>query len=260
MSHAYMIAVAHESGGVGRTTTTLHLGYELARLGQRVCLVDLDPSGDLSRRLGLTPSAPTLAAALVADGDPPLPQPCRWDGIGLDVVPNDSDLIMAELLVTDLPQARERHLEGVLRSWRAQYDLVLLDCPAPKGLLLVNALNAADGVLIPLQTQDKAYAALARTAATIAAVWEYHNLAILGYLLTMTSHSNADRAIIAAVQADFPALVFRAAIPRRVEATLNGRYQAPLGAYCPTSAAAVAYRDLAGEVLARVQAQRTRAT
>ena len=164
---------------------------------------------------------------------------------------------MAELLVTDLPQARERRLEGVLRSWRAQYDLVLRDCPAHKGLLLVNALNAADGVLIPVPSQDQAYAALARTAATIAAVWEYHNLAILGYLLTMTNHSTAAAGIVAAVRADFPALIFRAAIPRRVAVTVDARYQAPLGVYAPTSAAAVAYRDLAGEVLARVQAQRT---
>ena len=256
MSHAYIIAVAHESGGVGRTTTTLHLGYALACLGQRVCLVDLDPSGDLSRRLGLSPADPTLMAALAAAADPPLPQPCRWGGIRLDVVPSDSNLAVAELLVADLPQGRDGRLTAVLKPAQAQYDFVLLDCPAHKGLLLVNALYAADAVLVPVPSQDNAYAALVRTAATLAIVREYHDLPILGYLLTLTTRRSAAQAIVAALRADYPALVFRTVIPRRGQLTLDGRYQAPVGVYAPGGAAARAYHALAVEVLARVAALR----
>ena len=213
MSDAYIIAVAHESGGVGRTTTTLHLGYELARLGRRVCLVDLDSSGDLSRRLGLTPTLPTLAAALAYAEAPPTPQPCQWGPVRLDVLPTDPDLALAELLVTALPEAREYCLERVLAPLLPHYDLVLLDCPAHKGLLLVNALIAADGVLIPVPSQDKAYAALARTTATIAWLYEYHHVVILGYLLTMTTRHPTALVIVAAMRAQGQALVFQTQIP-----------------------------------------------
>lgn len=252
-SKAFKIVVAHEAGGVGKTTTTINLGYELALLGLRICLFDLDTHYDLSRRLGLKPSAPTLAAALESGKLTPSRQTCTWNGVSLDVVAGDEEIATAEAALTAVMQAREKRLQLIVRPLLDQYDVLIFDCPASKSLLTVNALNAADGVIIPVQSQDKAYNAISLINATIDEVAQYTDLQILGYLVTMAAPTRAEQEIAEAIHADYPQLAFTTNIPRRVELTVEARYQAPVGSYMPKGDAATAYRAVAAQVVERIQ-------
>ena len=250
---AHIIALAIHAGGVGKTTTAINLGYALALLGQRVCLVDLDSQWDLSRRLAVEAVPPTLADGLETGLTTPTPITCTWHGVSLDVIPSSRQMANAESRLSSVLQARERRLEKLLRPLLGQYDVILIDCPPAKGLLTVNALNAAHSVIVPVQSQDKAYNALELIEETIHEVVEYSNLAVLGYLITMTTHTTAEQGIAAAVAAGYPTETFSTTIPRLVEFTIDSRYHAPVGVYAPHGKGAAAYRDLAAEVLARIQ-------
>src|SRR5215218_914206 len=111
---SHILAIAHHAGGVGKTTTALNLGYELARLGQRVCLVDLDPQADLSDRLKLEPVAPTLSEALLTGKVVPTPVTCAWKGVSLDVIPGSLDMAGVEVALIGVMNGRERRLSQAL--------------------------------------------------------------------------------------------------------------------------------------------------
>ncbi|MFV9503121.1 MAG: ParA family protein [Oscillochloridaceae bacterium umkhey_bin13] len=246
-----VIAVANQKGGVGKTTTAVNLAGELARRGRRTLLVDADPQGNATTSLGLAKNA-LLATTydLLLDGN--LAQVAVASGRErLDLVPTDQDLAGAEVELATVAQ-RERRMAQALAQ--APYDYIVVDCPPSLGLLTLNALCAADSVLIPLQCEYLALEGLAQLKATIERVREGLNprLRILGVVMTMyDGRTNLAQQVVDEVQRHFPRLIFRTLIPRSVrlsEAPSHGRL---IAEYDPQSRSANSYAALADEVLQR---------
>ncbi len=253
--NALIIAMCNQKGGVGKTTTTINLGAALAETGRRVLLVDFDPQGSLSVGLGVNPHTLDLSIYNVmlgrnVDVHDVILESTTDD---LDILPANIDLSAAEVqLVSEV--AREQTLRRVLTPLRAEYDVILIDCAPSLGLLTVNALTAADRVLMPLELEFFALRGIALLTDTIEKVQERLNpdLKVLGILGTKydgrTVHS---REVLARVLEAFGEQVFHTVIRRTIkfpETTVAGE---PITSYAPTSAGAGAYRTLAKEVLAR---------
>ncbi len=252
---ARVIAMCNQKGGVGKTTTTINLGAALAEYGRRVLLVDFDPQGALSVGLGLRTHEldVTIYNLLVERGHDlhELIQPTRVQG--LDLVPANIDLAAAEVqLVGEV--AREQVLSRVLRPVLDDYDVVLIDCQPSLGLLTVNALTAAHGVLIPLECEFFAMRGVALLIETIEKITDRLNprLQMDGILATMydgrTLHS---REVVRSVVDHFQDSVFHTVISRTVkfpDATLAAE---PITSYASTHSGAEAYRQLARELIAR---------
>ncbi|MFB9599343.1 ParA family protein [Saccharothrix longispora] len=252
---ARILAVCNQKGGVGKTTSTINLGASLAEYGRRVLLVDFDPQGALSVGLGVHPHQldQTIYNVImerdVGVGDVIMRTPVE----GMDLLPSNIDLSAAEIqLVSEV--GREHTLVRTLRPVMEHYDYVLVDCQPSLGLLTVNALAAADGVLIPLECEFFSLRGVALLIDTIEKVRERLNpkLEITGILATMydprTLHS---REVMARVVEAFGEVVFDTVINRTVrfpETTVAGE---PITRWAPRSAGAKAYRALAREVIAR---------
>jgi chromosome partitioning protein len=252
---AMIIAMCNQKGGVGKTTTTINLGAALAELGRHVLLVDFDPQGSLSVGLGVNPhTLPASIYNLLMGQDISIDEVIGQTNVpGLDILPSNIDLSAAEIqLVSEV--AREQTLLRLLEAVRSRYDVILIDCAPSLGLLTINALTAADRVIMPLECEFFALRGIALLTDTIAKVQDRLNqqLEILGILGTMydprTLHS---REVLERVVQAFGDQVFHSVIRRTVkfpETTVAGE---PITTYAPTSAGAEAYRSLAREVLAR---------
>lgn len=252
---ARIIAMCNQKGGVGKTTSTINLGAALAEYGRKVLLVDFDPQGALSVGLGVPIHEldTTVYNLLVERGHDihDVIQPTNT--AGLDVLPANIDLSAAEVqLVNEV--AREMVLARVLRPVTDEYDVILIDCQPSLGLLTVNALTAAHGVLIPLECEFFAMRGVALLIDTIDKVTDRLNprLEIDGILATMydgrTLHS---RDVLASVVDHFGDKVFHTVIGRTVkfpDATLAAQ---PITAYASSHGSAEAYRQLARELIAR---------
>jgi chromosome partitioning protein len=252
---AMVIAMCNQKGGVGKTTTTINLGAALAELGRRVLLVDFDPQGSLSVGLGVNPH--TLEHSiydLLLSRDTPIDDVVDRTGVpNLDILPSNIDLSAAEVqLVSEV--AREQTLLRVLEKVKPRYDVILIDCAPSLGLLTINALTAADKVIMPLETEFFALRGIALLTDTITKVTDRLNprLEILGILGTMydprTLHN---REVLERVVQAFGDRVFHTVIRRTVkfpETTVAGE---PITTYATNSPGATAYRTLAREVLAR---------
>ena len=252
---ARVVALCNQKGGVGKTTSTINLGAALTEYGRRVLLVDFDPQGALSVGLGIQPhqldrtvydvlmeSSVTLDDVLLKTNVP-----------GLDLVPSNIDLSAAEVqLVNEV--AREQTLARALAPALPDYDIVLIDCQPSLGLLTVNALTAADGVVIPLECEFFSLRGVALLIDTIEKVRERLNprLHIEGILATMyDSRTVHGREVFARVVEAFGETVFDTVITRTVrfpETTVAGE---PITTWAPSSSGAKQYRNLAKEVLAR---------
>ena len=252
---ARVIAMCNQKGGVGKTTTTINLGAALAELGRRVLLVDFDPQGALSVGLGIpTHELDTTVYNLLVERGHDIRDIIQHTMVeGLDVVPANIDLSAAEVqLVGEV--AREQILARVLRPVEDDYDVVLVDCQPSLGLLTVNALTAAHGVIIPLECEFFAMRGVALLVETIEKITDRLNprLEIDGILATMydgrTLHS---REVVASVVEHFGDQVFHTVISRTVkfpDATLAAE---PITTYDATHKGADAYRQLARELIAR---------
>jgi chromosome partitioning protein len=252
---AIVIAMCNQKGGVGKTTTTINLGAALAELGRRVLLVDFDPQGSLSVGLGVNPH--TLDRSiydLLLSRDTKIDEVIDRTGVpNLDILPSNIDLSAAEVqLVSEV--AREQTLLRVLQGVKPRYDVILIDCAPSLGLLTINALTAADKVIMPLECEFFALRGIALLTDTITKVTDRLNprLEILGILGTMydprTLHS---REVLERVVQAFGDRVFHTVIRRTVkfpETTVAGE---PITTYATASPGATAYRTLAREVLAR---------
>ena len=252
---ARVIAMCNQKGGVGKTTSSINLGAALAEAGRRVLLVDFDPQGALSVGLGVNPLALELTVYnLLMDSSVAVQDVLLETEVpGLDLLPANIDLSAAEVqLVNEV--AREQTLARVLAPVMPDYDVVLVDCQPSLGLLTVNALTAAHGVIIPLECEYFALRGVALLVSTIEKVRERLNpdLVVEGMLATMydprTLHA---REVLARLVESFGDRVFHTVINRTVrfpETTVAGE---PITTYASSSNGAAAYRELARELLAR---------
>lgn len=251
------LTIANQKGGVGKTTTAISLGAALAEQGSRVLLVDLDPQGNATSGLGIRRQEVEQGVYSVLLQDLPIPQATMRTSVDrLDLLPSSLDMAGAEVeLVPAL--AREYRLRTALET-ATQYDTVLVDCPPSLGLLTINALAAASGVLVPVQCEYYALEGLAQLMTTIDAVKKRLNpsLEVLAIILTMADARNRlSMQVIEEVHRHFPELVARVRIPRAVRLAEAPSHGLPIATYDPTSRGAQAYADLAQELSARLAAR-----
>jgi chromosome partitioning protein len=255
---ARILAVANQKGGVGKTTTTINLAASLALAGKRILLVDVDPQGNLTSGLGRKNqlgSAGSIYEALTSPQPTEDPRPfIIATGVdGLSLIPADRNLTGAEIEMVALP-SREERLRLFLESIRPDYDYVFVDCPPSLGLLTLNALVAADAVLIPLHCEYFALEGLADLVTTMRRVRAALNprLDIEGVLLTMfDERTNLGQQVATDVREFFKEKVFRTVIPRNVRLGEAPSHGVPAIVYDGKSRGAEAYVALAREMLER---------
>jgi chromosome partitioning protein len=249
-----VIACANQKGGVGKTTTVVNLATYVALSAKRVLVIDLDPQGNATSGVGLDRSQQSgsiYAALLGRSSLADLTRPTQIEG--LFMVPSGSDLAGAEVELISVAR-RERRLQDALADVRGDYDYVLLDCPPAVGLLTVNALTAADAVIVPIQCEYYALEGLSQLLSTINLVRDNLNprLRLTGVLLTMYDARTTLSADVASeVRRHLGATVFQSVIPRSVRLAEAPSYGRPIARYSPESRGAQAYASLATELLAR---------
>ena len=247
-----ILAVVNQKGGVGKTTTTVNLAAALAQAGKRVLLVDLDPQGNATMGSGIDKRAATRTVYHVLLGLGELTGiRTRSERGGYDVVPANRDLAGAEVELVELP-ARETRLKAALERVAGEYDYILIDCPPSLSLLTVNALAAAQRVLIPMQCEYYALEGLSDLVGTIKRVRANLNpgLDIAGLLRTMYDPRNTlSQQVSRELEQHFGDKVFRTLVPRNVRLAEAPSYGVPAVVWDAGSKGAQAYLALAGEVL-----------
>jgi chromosome partitioning protein len=256
---AKVIAITNQKGGVGKTTTAINLGASLAANDLRVLLIDFDPQGNSTSGLGIdkNPESLTIYNALL-DGLPIGDVRIKTDCEGLDIVPADKNLVGANLDLVDLSE-REYKLKHALAPIRDQYDYILIDCPPALDLLTLNAMVAADSVLIPIQCEFFALEGISQLIDTIEKIRESfsHPLKIEGILLTMfDDRTNLTRQVADDLKDFFTDDVLDTVIPRTIRLAEAPSYGKPILMYDPRSRGAESYIKLAKEILANEQRKR----
>ena len=248
------IACANQKGGVGKTTTVVNVGTYLALAGQRVLIVDVDPQGNATSGLGVDRAGLDLTLYEALTGAAELRDVIVATKIAnLFIVPSSVGLAGAEMELAPTDQ-RERRLGRLLAEVTPDYDYVLLDCPPSVGLLTVNALTAADAVLIPIQCEYYALEGLTQLIATVNLVRDNLNpdLEIKGVVLTMfDGRTNLSADVAAEVRRHLGAAVFDTIVPRSIRLSEAPSFGLPIALHRPDSKGAEAYSALAVELLAR---------
>jgi chromosome partitioning protein len=247
-----ILAIANQKGGVGKTTTAINLGAGLGALERRVLLVDCDPQGNATRGLGAKAEPPHLYHALV--GEIPISAAIRPSGFpNLDLVPSQRDLVGIEVELVG-ESGWEQRLKAILAEVAGRYDTILLDCPPSLGHLTVNALVAADGVLVPLQCEYFALEGISELLATIERIQGSLNrrLQIAGILLTMyDDRTNLSKDVAQEIRSHFAGKVYETVVPRNIRLAEAPSHGLPIFQYDIKSRGAEAYLAVAREILRR---------
>ena len=250
----YVIALANQKGGVGKTTTSVNLGACLADAGKKVLLIDLDPQGNATSGLGIDKKDIDESVYDVLINDVDLKKVILHSSHqGLDIVPTTIALSGAEVELTNL-MARETRLKDAFGDVKDEYDYILIDCPPSLGLLTINAFTACDSILIPVQSEYYALEGLSQLLNTIKLVRTHFNsaLKIEGVLLTMyDKRTNLGQQVNAEVKKYFGDQVYETIIPRNVRLSEAPSHGQAIVDYDKRSTGAKVYQQLAKEVLAR---------
>ncbi len=251
---ARILAITNQKGGVGKTTTAINLAACLVERGKRVLLVDTDPQANASSGLGFDKAGVRRSVYNALVDAMPLEQVVLvTNRVGLDLAPAASALAGAEVELVGLSR-REHRLEQALAPVRGRYDYVLVDCPPSLGLLTLNALVAADGVLVPIQCEYLALEGLSRLIDTVRLVRDSLNprLRLAGIVMTMFDpRTNLSTQVVQDVLTHFPKEIFKTIIPRSIRLSEAPSYGRTILEYDNGSRGAQAYRALAEELLAR---------
>ena len=251
---ARIIAIANQKGGVGKTTTCVNLASALTDMNYRTLLVDLDPQGNASVGVGVDARALEISALDVLLGKCEIPRAMiKLEKLGFDVLPSNADLTAAEIALMRIEE-REYRLREELEKVAHRYTWIIIDCPPSLNMLTLNALTAANSVLIPMQCEYYALEGLASLLETIEQVRNSVNpgLEIEGLLRTMyDSRNNLSGAVSEQLLEHFGDKVYRTLIPRNVRVAEAPSYGLPVLRYSPSSRGALAYLGLAGEMLRR---------
>ena len=255
MHLAKIISVANQKGGVGKTTTTVNLAACLAKQGQRVLIVDIDPQGNATSGLGVDKHQERASIYEVLVGEADSPDAVIHTQVqNLDLLPSSIALAGAEVEMVSM-MAREYVLQRALSSLSDRFDFILMDCPPSLGLLTVNALAASDCVLVPIQCEFYALEGLTQLMNSVHLVRKHLNphLELLGVVLTMfDTRTNLSSQVSEEVRRFFAEKVFETVIPRNIRLAEAPSYGQPILQYDARCPGAEAYLALSDEVLARV--------
>ncbi len=255
---AKVLAIANQKGGVGKTTTAVNLGASLAVAERSVLLIDLDPQANATSCGGLPPERASFSTYDVLIGGRKISEAIVKSNVPrFDLVPSDPNLAGAEIELTALPN-REWVLKEALREIGDDYEIILLDCPPALGLLTVNALTAADALLIPVQCEYFAMEGLGRLMRTVDLIRQSLNpqLDIEGVLLTMyDGRNNLNRQVAEEIRKYLPGKVFQTVIPRNITLAEAPSHGTPALLYDVASTGAQAYLSLTKELLESTHAQ-----
>ncbi len=248
----HVLAFVIQKGGVGKTASVNNLAPMLAARGARVLAIDIDPQANLTEGLGVeTDSYDYSSYEVLLNPEQGTHFATVQTSSGVDLVPSTLDLAGAELELAG-KIGRETLLSKALRQARAQYDYILIDPPPTLGLFTINAMAAADALIIPMQTHPDAYKALPKLEATIEQVRDLNaDLHIGGIVCTLTDNTNVSQVIEQRVRERYGELVFRTNIPRNTKLAEAKMAKQPITSYAPQSAGAVAYDQLSQEIEGR---------
>ncbi|MDE6330657.1 MAG: AAA family ATPase [Muribaculaceae bacterium] len=257
-----IIAIANQKGGVGKTTTAFNLGSCLARDGKRVLLVDADPQANATSGLGIDPATSDVSVyECLVDDYPPADAVIDTCVEGLSIIPSRIDLVGAEVELMNRPD-RDRMMMRVLTRIKNDYDYILIDCSPSLGVITVNALTAADSVIIPVQAEYFALEGISQLLNTIRIIKSRlkPTLEIEGFLLTMyDARLRLANQIYEELKGHFGDMVFKTVIPRNIKLSESPSHGLPVILYDPDSRGAIAYGQLSRELISRHRKSKSKA-